>query len=88
MSLFQRLEEGMHVSLLCAKLLSASAVEKKTKRARRRWGQKHRRWAHCVVLGRSGAYVTVRESSGKQFELSPLDVSNRVVLGWYRAQED
>jgi hypothetical protein len=85
--LFMRLEPRMHVSVLCAKLLEREVAVGKSRRALRRYGQKHRRWGHCIVVGvtrGSDACVTLRDASGgKVWGMSVSDVSNRLVIGWY-----
>jgi len=63
------------------------AKSKLPKRARRKYGNKHRRWLHCYVEKIENGTVKLRErnkNKRKLQEISKSEVHNQIVLGWVK----
>lgn len=85
-SIFDSLSVNQKVTLRWVPPLDG-AKSKLPKRARRKYGNKHRRWLHCYVEKIENGTVKLRErnkNKRKLQEISKSEVHNQIVLGWVK----
>ena len=82
-SVFAQLEVGMQVMYRHVDHGPASAPQPQSKTAKRKWGQKHRRFVRSTVVKLSDTHAALCvESSRVVKEFSKREVDNKVVIGW------
>jgi len=85
-SMFESLRVNQQVTLRWVPPLDG-AKSKLPKRARRKYGNKYRRWLHCYVDKIENGSVKLRErnkNKRKLQEISKSEVHNQIVLGWVK----